>query len=156
MNKIGLVFKPGDRPKTNNNYLPGQGIVLHVRRILLLSMFFCIPPPQDKVHFVHSGSPGQRLVLQALVIVVLFRQVTCIPPPHVFVHSVQQVLLFDAAVTFPMTLHSWSKIGRRNVKSVIMVKHFTNSSLFNTKIASLTPCWFNRRYLEFVCAQTSS
>lgn len=35
-----------------------------------------------------------------------------------------------------------------------MVKHFTNSSLFNTKIASLTPCWFNRRYLEFVCAQT--
>ena len=39
-------------------YLPGQDMVLHVRTILLLSTFVCIPPPHVKVHFVHSGSPS--------------------------------------------------------------------------------------------------
>lgn len=33
-------------------------------------------------------------------------------------------------------------------------RNLSPTNLFNTKIASLTPCWFNRRYLEFVCAQT--
>ena len=39
-----------------------------------------------------TSLPGQRIVLQALVIAVLFTHVTCVPPPHVFVHWVQQVL----------------------------------------------------------------
>lgn len=137
MNKIVIVLDPTDRCKTNINYWPGHGMVLHVRIILLLSMFFCIPPPQDKVHFVHSGSPGQRLVLQALVTAVLFKHVTCIPPPHVFVHSVQQVWLFNAAETFPVAQHSWSKIGKRNGRSVIIVKHLQRAANFALELKFL-------------------
>lgn len=35
-------------------------MVLHVRIILLLSTFICIPPPHVNVHLVHSGSPTNK------------------------------------------------------------------------------------------------
>ena len=58
---LQVIFtKKLTRNTTNESNLPGHAIVLHVRIILLLSMFFCIPPPHVNVHFVHSGSPEER------------------------------------------------------------------------------------------------
>lgn len=92
-------------------------------------MFVCIPPPQVNVHFVHSGSPGHRIVLQALVTAVLFTHVTCSPPPQVFVHSVQQVLPVDAV---ELLAAQQSMNTKRNV-NVIMAK------VSLKKLINLTP-----------------
>ena len=99
-------------------------MVLHVRTILLLSTFVCIPPPHVKVHFVHSGSPScykkisqQKAQVKLLIgsgkqrrlhpILTPFhensasRSATVIATPNIVSFSIQHPALYFGQIPYP-------------------------------------------------------